>query len=107
MDIFGTVVTSVDIIIKFLRASAAYSDDAESLLHRFNWDLRVMKRIIEYFEDIVEILFNLKMADRVDFKCVKPASLVCWSASNEHSINLKREKLYAEDDSIPQSQQKC
>ena len=51
MDIFGTVVTSVNIIIKFLSASAAYSDDAESLLHRFNWDLRVVNKIIEYFEE--------------------------------------------------------
>ncbi|RAL00374.1 kinase-like protein [Aspergillus ibericus CBS 121593] len=49
--IFGTVVTSVDIIIKFFSASAAYSDDAESLLHRFNWDLRVVKKIIQYFEE--------------------------------------------------------
>lgn len=51
MDVFGTVVTAVDIIIKFLSASAAYSDDAESLLHRFNWDLRVVNQIIQYFEE--------------------------------------------------------
>jgi hypothetical protein len=51
MDIFATVVSAGGIIIKFLSACNAYSDDAESLIHRFNWDLRVINKIIEYFEE--------------------------------------------------------
>ncbi|KAJ5742124.1 hypothetical protein N7533_011533 [Penicillium manginii] len=51
MDIFGTVFPAFAIILKFLSANAAYSSDAESLFHRFNWDLRVVNKIIQYFEE--------------------------------------------------------
>ncbi|CAI7633462.1 unnamed protein product [Penicillium manginii] len=51
MDIFGTVFPAFEIILKFLSANAAYSSDAESLFHRFNWDLRVVNKIIQYFEE--------------------------------------------------------
>ncbi|KAL7915174.1 hypothetical protein GGI35DRAFT_172300 [Trichoderma velutinum] len=51
MDILGTVVAAGNLITQFLSALTAYSDDAESLLHRFNWDLRVINKIIDYFEE--------------------------------------------------------
>jgi hypothetical protein len=50
MDIFGTVVTAGGLIIQFLGACAAYSDEAKSLKARFDWDLRVLKGIRDYFE---------------------------------------------------------
>jgi hypothetical protein len=49
MDVFGTVVTSGQIIYSFLSACSAYSEDAKSLASRFQWDLRVIEHVIDYF----------------------------------------------------------
>jgi hypothetical protein len=49
MDIFGTVVTAGGLILQFLDACSAYSDEAKSLKTRFDWDMRVLKVINDYF----------------------------------------------------------
>lgn len=50
MDIFATAITAGDLILEFIRACAAYSEDAKSLETRFQWDLRALKAIRDYFE---------------------------------------------------------
>ncbi|KAL7926016.1 hypothetical protein ACQKWADRAFT_309623 [Trichoderma austrokoningii] len=49
MDIFGTVITAGGLILDFVGACAAYSDDAKALKARFEWDLRALKTIQDYF----------------------------------------------------------
>ncbi|KAL7903632.1 hypothetical protein HDV63DRAFT_131586 [Trichoderma sp. SZMC 28014] len=49
MDIFGTVITAGGLILEFVGACAAYSDDAKALKARFEWDLRALKTIQDYF----------------------------------------------------------
>ncbi len=50
MDVFGTVVTAGGLILQFLDACASYSDEAKSLKARFDWDLRVLRVIQDYFD---------------------------------------------------------
>lgn len=49
MDIFETVITTGGLILQFLDACGAYSDEAKSLRTRFDWDMRVLKVIQNYF----------------------------------------------------------
>lgn len=50
MDIFATAITAGEVVLQFVRACATYSDDAESLGARFQWDLRALRSIRDYFE---------------------------------------------------------
>lgn len=50
MDVFSTVIISGTLILKFLGACSAYSDDAKSLKARFDWDLRALQAIRAYFD---------------------------------------------------------
>jgi hypothetical protein len=49
MDIFGTTITAGTLVLQFLGACSAYSDEAKSLEARFDWDLRVLKAIRSHF----------------------------------------------------------
>ncbi|KAM0460110.1 hypothetical protein ACHAPV_000358 [Trichoderma viride] len=49
MDVFGQTVSAGRLIIEFLTACSAFSGDAKSLTARFEWDLRVIGKIQEYF----------------------------------------------------------
>lgn len=42
MDVFTTVITAGGLILRFLDACSAYSDEAKSLKTRFDWDIRVL-----------------------------------------------------------------
>ncbi|KAL7931808.1 hypothetical protein V8C35DRAFT_329169 [Trichoderma chlorosporum] len=49
MDVFGTVITAGDLILEVIGACAAYSDEAKALKVRFEWDLRALRTIQDYF----------------------------------------------------------
>jgi hypothetical protein len=49
MDIFQTAITTGGLILQFLDACSAYSDEAKSLRTRFDWDIRVLKVVNNYF----------------------------------------------------------
>ena len=51
MDVFATVVTASGLILQFLDACSAYSDEAKSLKTRFDWDIRVLEVIRDYFAE--------------------------------------------------------
>lgn len=50
MDVFQTLVTSCQIIYKFLDAYSSASDQSRSLAARLNWDLRVLQQFTKYYE---------------------------------------------------------
>jgi len=50
MDVFATVLTAGGLILQFLDACSAYSDEAKSLKTRFDWDIRVLEVINNYFK---------------------------------------------------------
>jgi hypothetical protein len=50
MDIFQTIVTSGELIYKFLDAYSAHSHEARSLAARFKWDIRVLQQIVQHFD---------------------------------------------------------
>lgn len=49
MDVFGTVISAGGLILRFLDACSAYSEEAKSLKVRFDWDLRVLQVLNDYF----------------------------------------------------------
>ncbi|KAK1240305.1 hypothetical protein MKX08_007747 [Trichoderma sp. CBMAI-0020] len=49
MDIFNQTISAGTVIIKFLVACSAFSDDAKSLRARLEWDLRVLAEVQEHF----------------------------------------------------------
>ncbi|KAL9473687.1 hypothetical protein ACSS6W_008067 [Trichoderma asperelloides] len=49
MDIFNQTISAGTVIVKFLVACSAFSDDAKSLRARLEWDLRVLAEVQEYF----------------------------------------------------------
>lgn len=49
MEVFGTAVTAGQLILQFLDACIAYTDEAKSLKARFDWDIRVLEVIRDYF----------------------------------------------------------
>jgi hypothetical protein len=51
MDIFSTIVTGGEILYSFISACAEFSSDAKSLGARFEWDLRILKRFLQFFND--------------------------------------------------------
>merc|ERR1712225_213760 len=53
MDVFGTVLTAGALILQFLDACSAYSDEAKSLKTRFDWDIRVLRAINDYFAQLL------------------------------------------------------
>ncbi|KAI1198475.1 hypothetical protein F5X97DRAFT_299258 [Nemania serpens] len=50
MDVFGTTITAGAIILDFVGACAAYSEEAASLKARFEWDMHALKAVRDYFE---------------------------------------------------------
>ncbi|KAI1182806.1 hypothetical protein F5B17DRAFT_418881 [Nemania serpens] len=50
MDVFGTTITAGAIILDFVGACAAYSEEAASLKARFEWDIHALKAVRDYFE---------------------------------------------------------
>ncbi|KAI0858828.1 hypothetical protein F4860DRAFT_484886 [Xylaria cubensis] len=50
MDVFGTTITAGGMILDFVGACAAYSEEAASLKARFEWDLHALKAVQDYFE---------------------------------------------------------
>ncbi|KAI1113764.1 hypothetical protein F5Y14DRAFT_417170 [Nemania sp. NC0429] len=50
MDVFGTTITAGALILDFVGAYAAYSEEAASLKARFEWDIHALKRVRDYFE---------------------------------------------------------
>jgi hypothetical protein len=50
MDIFNTIVTGGQILYTFISSCAEFSSDAKSLAARFDWDLRVLRRFLEFFQ---------------------------------------------------------
>ncbi|KAG4437171.1 hypothetical protein IFR05_007327 [Cadophora sp. M221] len=53
MDVFGTVLTAGALILQFLDACSAHSDEAKSLKTRFDWDIRVLRAINGYFAQLL------------------------------------------------------
>jgi hypothetical protein len=49
MDIFQTTVTAAQLLYSFINACAEFSHDAKSLATRFDWDLRVLTQVSDYF----------------------------------------------------------
>lgn len=50
MDIFGTAITAGGLVLEFVKACAAYSDDAKSLAARLQWDLRALTAIDDHLK---------------------------------------------------------
>ncbi|KAI1097308.1 hypothetical protein F4804DRAFT_351835 [Jackrogersella minutella] len=63
MDAFGTAVTAGTLVLTYLDACASYSSEARSLYHRFKWDLRVMKEIATYLENLQPKTPNFQTED--------------------------------------------
>lgn len=49
MEVFGAILTTGSLIIQFVGACTPYSDRAKSLKARFEWDLRALAAIRDYF----------------------------------------------------------
>ncbi|KAI1121903.1 hypothetical protein F5Y10DRAFT_282130 [Nemania abortiva] len=49
-DVFATTIAAAGIILDFVGACVAYSEEAKSLRVRFEWDLRALKAVRDYFE---------------------------------------------------------
>lgn len=62
MDVFATVITAGGIILQFLDACSAYSDEAKSLKTRFDWDIRVLKVLNDYFAQRQALKANQQLA---------------------------------------------
>jgi hypothetical protein len=51
MDVFGAVIAAGGLIIQFLDACSAYSDEAKSLKTRLGWDIRVLQVLKRHFAE--------------------------------------------------------
>lgn len=49
MDAFGTALATTTLVVQYVSACAAFASQAESLAARFEWDLRAMQIIKDYF----------------------------------------------------------
>jgi redox-regulated HSP33 family molecular chaperone len=61
MDVFTTIITAGGVILQFLGAYCAYADEEKSLKTRFDWDIRVLQVLNEYFTGTQALNWHLKM----------------------------------------------
>jgi hypothetical protein len=62
MDVFATVITAGSLILRFLDACSAYSDEAKSLKSRSDWDIRVLTVLSDYFAQRGALKANQQLA---------------------------------------------
>lgn len=62
MDVFTTVIKAGGLILGFLDACSAYSDEAKSLKSRFDWDIRVLQVLSDYFAQRKALKANQQLA---------------------------------------------
>ncbi|KFY71030.1 hypothetical protein V499_08768 [Pseudogymnoascus sp. VKM F-103] len=62
MEVFTTVITAGGLILRFLDACSAYSDEAKSLKTRFDWDIRVLQVLSDYFAQRGAVKANQQLA---------------------------------------------
>jgi hypothetical protein len=62
MDVSTTVITAGGLILRFLDACSAYSDEAKSLKTRFDWDIRILQVLSDYFAQRKALKANQQLA---------------------------------------------
>jgi len=62
MDIFSTTITAGGLILNFLAACSDFTDDAKSLKARFDWDLRAIQTVRDYFQQRLAINANNQLS---------------------------------------------
>lgn len=63
MEIFGTAIATIPIIIDFVKSYCEFDDDAISLAARLAWDLRALRVINDYFKKREDINGNHHLSD--------------------------------------------
>jgi hypothetical protein len=65
MEVFATAITAGSLILQFLDACSAFSDEAKSLKIRFDWDMRIIKALSDYFDQRLKASQQLAPEDTV------------------------------------------